>query len=141
MADISDARVLVLGNASDLDAAHADATWLGRARVDHVLLELPGLTERTRTQSALRVRRHINDCGCLWGEIALLAGIVTVWLTPVAVTAPVVLLVVLSAVAGKLLGLAWSRRQLRLDLRRLAADAQLTWDEKGGGRRGRNSLP
>lgn len=141
MADGSDTRVLVLASGRDLDAAYAKATWLGRARVDDVVLELPGLSDGTRAQTASRIRGHVNDCGCLWGEIALLVGIATVWLTPLAMTAPNVALVVLTAVAGKLLGLAWSQRQLRHDLRRLAADAQLTRNEEGGGRRGRNRVP
>ena len=40
-------------------------------------------------------------------------------------------LVVLAGVAGRLLGLAWSRRQLRNDLRDLAAEARLDLDAPG----------
>jgi hypothetical protein len=140
MAHSPNARVVVLADAGDIEAAYTDATLLGRSRVDNVIVALPGLTESARAQAAVRVRRHLNDCGCLWGEIAILMGIATIWLTPVALTAPTVLVVCLAGVAGKLLGLGWSRRRLRLELRRLA-DARSTCNEKGGGRHGRNRLP
>jgi len=141
MAHSPNARVMVLADAGDIDAAYTEATWLGRSRVDIVMVSLPGLTESARAEAALRVRRHLNDCGCLWGEIAILIGIATIWLTPVALTVPTVLVVGLAGVAGKLFGLAWSRRRLRLELRRLSADARSACNEKGGGRHGRNRLP
>jgi hypothetical protein len=141
MAHSPNARAMVLAGAGDIEAAFSEATWLGRSRVDSVIVALPGLTESARAEAAVRVRRHLNDCGCLWGEIAMLMGVATIWLTPVALTVPTVLVVCLAGVAGKLLGLGWSRRRLRLELRRLAVDARSTCNEKGGGRHGRNRLP
>ncbi|HKA85995.1 MAG TPA: hypothetical protein VKD21_19170 [Acidimicrobiales bacterium] len=131
MAHSPNARSMVLADVGDIDAAYAKATWLGRSRVDSVTVALPGLDEGARADAATRVRRHVNDCGCLWGEIAILLGVATIWLTPMALTVPTVLVVGLAGIAGKLLGLAWSRRRLRLELRRLAAGGAIDAQRKG----------
>ena len=122
--------VLVLADADDLRRAYAGATWLRRERVDHVLVALRSVPEPTRAEAARRVRRHLNACGCRAGEAALVLALAVALLIPwhPVGPAPTAVLVVLAGLAGRLLGLAWSRRQLRNDLRGLAAHARLDLD-------------
>jgi hypothetical protein len=144
MGDNSEIRVLVLATADDLQRTYDAASWVGRSRVDHVLVALPWVGEPERSAVARRVRRYHNDCGCRMGELVLGVAVLVLWLAPPAlhVARPgwpsVVLLLVLAAVGGKLLGLAWSRRQLKGELRRLGDGART---ESGGGRDGRNRVP
>jgi hypothetical protein len=45
MGDTTGIRVLVLAGGEDLQRAHDAASWLGRPRVDHVLVALPWVGE------------------------------------------------------------------------------------------------
>jgi hypothetical protein len=132
-------RVLVLSAPGDVERARDDATWLGRERLDHVLVALPGVGEPTRTELARRVRRHTNDCGCRAGELVALLTVLVLWLGPFSPgVLPGLGLVLGAAVAGKLAGLAVSRQLLRADLRRLDAAAREHGrrEHRGGGHHG-----
>ena len=129
MGDTTGIRVLVLAGAEDLRRAHDAASWLGRPRVDHVLVALPWVGEPLRSIAGRRVRRHLNDGGGRAGELALGVAVLALWLVPSLLHVPrpgwpsVAVLLIVTAVGGKLLGLAWSRRRLRGELRRLGAGA------------------
>ncbi|PZG16421.1 hypothetical protein C1I95_17700 [Micromonospora craterilacus] len=99
----------------DLDRAEALVSWLERPHLDRVTITLPGLDTTERERAAVTVLRLFNDCGCAWGLAALvLAGTGALLVRPDGGQgiAGVVLAGLLAAAAGKLLGLAWSRRRL-----------------------------
>lgn len=135
--------MLVLATIDDLERAGAAASWLNRRRVAEVRLTLPGIDEPEQT--AERIRRHHNDCGCRFGELVLGLTVLALCVAPpLTHTArpgwpATILLLVLAAVVGKLAGLAWSRRRLRHHLRRLAVLAGSR--DVGGGGDGRKGMP
>ena len=143
MGDGPGTDVLVIADGGDLRRAHDTASWLGRPRVERVVVTLPGLTEAERQRAGQRLRALHNDCGCRTGELSLVLTAAAVWLAPLAAPVPrpgwpvVLLLLVLAAVGGKLLGLARSRHLLREELRRLRA----TTERERGGHDGRNRVP
>jgi len=136
---------LVLATSDDIERAYAGASVLGRRYVEEVHVVLPWLAEQERHSASRRLRRHHNDCGCRTGEVVLAVAALIAWLAPglLHVDRPgwlaLILLLVLAAVGGKLLGLFVSRRQLRLDLRRLSSGVPT--DEMRGGHDGRNPVP
>ena len=145
MEEQSGAGTLVLATAKDVEQAYVRATLLGRRPVDEVQVALPWLSEHERQSAARRVRQNLNDCGCRTGELVLALVGLTVFLGPALLRLDrpgwpvVVLLLVVAAVGGKLLGLALSRRRLRLDLRRLSSGAAIK--KAGGGHDGSNRVP
>lgn len=107
---------------TDLDRAGALVSWLRRPHVDRVVVTLAALDARERERSAEAIRRLFNDCGCTWSAVALV-GAGGVALAAGRSVIGVALTALAAAVAGKLLGLAWSRHRLLARLRalRLAA--------------------
>ena len=104
-----------IANHADLDRAEALVSWLQRPHLDRVTITLPGLTATERKNAAMALRRLFNDCGCAWGLAALTAavvGSVLIWPGSGRPLAGAVLGCLGAAVAGKLLGLASSRRRL-----------------------------
>ncbi|MGH3455822.1 MAG: hypothetical protein ACRDP2_15490 [Nocardioidaceae bacterium] len=109
---------VTLSSRADIERAIAAATWLNRPHAAEVRVAPPYVVDGDR------IRRLFNDCGCAWGEFALLAVVVaTVFRTLVwdvtinwwwlAATLAV------AGVGGKLAGLAWSRHRLVTTLQRL----------------------
>lgn len=94
--------------------------WFSRPQLVSVDIAIEGVDDRRAAVLGDRIRRLSNDCGCVWGETALLCGLIFSWLVGigwgwgVGVCAG-------AAVVGKLAGLAWSRHRLVRLLRRLAA--------------------
>ncbi len=100
---------------ADLDRAEALVSWLERPHLDRVIITLPGIGTTERERAAANLRHLFNDCGCAWGLAALVlagAGSLLVWPSGARGVTGAVLGCLLAAVAGKLLGLAWSRRRL-----------------------------
>lgn len=145
MEDNPGTSTLVLATPEDIEQVYADASVLGRRPLDEVRVDLPWLTDDERESAARRVRQHHNDCGCRAGELVLALAALSIWLAPdlLDVARPgwpdAALLLVVAAVAGKVLGLALSHRALRNELRRLRSGART--DEWGGGHDGSNPVP
>lgn len=129
--------VLVLDDDTAVAAATERAVWLGRERLDDVQVRLPGIGARQARESADRIRRLTNDCGCRWGEASLVLAVLVLWAGPTVVGAagpgPAVwvLVVLVAAVGGKLAGLAASRVRLRNELGHLAMRSE-RGDPDGG---------
>ncbi|MEV6816443.1 hypothetical protein [Micromonospora sp. NPDC051296] len=107
-------HIEIAGHA-DLDRAEALVSWLERPHLDRVTITLPGLDTTERERTAVTLRHLFNDCGCAWGLAALVvagAGSLLAWPSGGRGIAVAVLGCLLAAAAGKLLGLAWSRRRL-----------------------------
>ena len=142
---------MVLSCEEDVAAAHAATGWRDRGRVERVVVDLPGMSPKVRAQAEQRIHRLRNDCGCLWGELGLLVVLLGLTVGPAAGWVDGVLPVsgcaLAAAVGGKLLGLAWSRRRLRVELGRLCAQAGSAMaagdnhEERGGGPGGRSRVP
>ncbi len=139
-----DPGVLALTSGAEIERALRAATWLGRPHVSTVVLD-PSLPDDggAAAAEADQIKRAFNDCGCAWGEMALLATVLALVGTHVSTGDPgwveAVGLAITAAVVGKAAGLARSRRQLHHVLRRLAASYPT--DEEGGGHHGRTRLP
>ena len=125
---IRDGSALTISSRIDLERAVSSATWLSRPRVAAVHVSLHGVDQASSAALGTRIGKLFNDCGCAWGEITLAAALVVLLLGPALVGWPaglggggVVVIGAVAAVAGKLFGLAWSRRRVRQLLRRLAA--------------------
>ncbi|GAA4729158.1 hypothetical protein GCM10023216_20760 [Isoptericola chiayiensis] len=134
----TDRSVLVLDGDIAVVAALERATWLGRERLDEVHVRLPGIGPQQALESARRIRRATNDCGCRWGELSLVLAVATLWAGPAVVGAagpgPAVSvpLALAAAVVGKLAGLAASRARLRIELRRVLAARTDRGESHGG---------
>ncbi|MEV4197724.1 hypothetical protein [Micromonospora globbae] len=115
-----------IAHPADLDRVEALVSWLKRPHLDRVTITMPGL-DATESDRAARTIRHLfNDCGCAWGASALVvavAGAVLARPGGVAALATAALACLAAAVAGKLLGLAWSRQRLLARLRALRTAA------------------
>ncbi|MEU8297150.1 hypothetical protein AB0C04_07685 [Micromonospora sp. NPDC048909] len=111
-----------IADQADLDRAETLVSWLQRPHLDRVTVTMPGLDDTERDRAARAIRHLFNDCGCTWAAVAFVAaGAAAVLIGPsggraVAVAAAGCLT---TAVADKLLGLAWSRRRLLARLRSL----------------------
>jgi hypothetical protein len=121
---------LVLESSDDLERATALASWLNRPTVTEVVVRLPWIDGDERHTYATAIRRLFNDCGCAVATAAFIAAVAASLLTPVVTrdwSWPLVgtslVLSITAAVAGKLLGLAWTRHRLRALLRRVGRGA------------------
>ncbi|WP_233362184.1 hypothetical protein [Streptomyces sp. GMR22] len=110
----------------DLEHAAALASWFGRPSVHEVVVLVPWLDADEQHRSAASIRRLFNDCGCAAGMVAFAVTVGVVLGRQLAVggwswsSAGIALLVgVVGAAVGKLLGLAWSRHRLRSLLLRI----------------------
>jgi hypothetical protein len=113
-----------IADRADLDRAETLVSLLRRPHLDRVTVTLPGLDATERERTAAIIRRLFNDCGCDWGALALVTAVVGVLMVGPSggpAVAAAVLGCLAAAVAGKLLGLSWSRRRLLLRLRALRA--------------------
>ena len=124
---IRDGSVLTISSRIDLERAVSSATWLSRPRVAAVHVSVDGVDQASSAALGTRIGKLFNDCGCAWGEMALAVALVVLLLGPGLVAWPaglnwagVVAICAVAAVAGKLFGLALSRRRVRQLLRRLA---------------------
>lgn len=107
---------------ADLDRAEALVSWLRRPHLDRVTITMPGLDNTDRDRAVGAIRHLFNDCGCTWAAVALVAaGSAVLLIGPSGgrAVAGAALCCLTAAVAGKLLGLAWSRRRLLARLRSL----------------------
>ena len=125
---VRDGTVLTIANRSDAERAAASATWLSRPRFEAVRIDVEHVDGFTAASLSAQIRKLFNDCGCAWGEVILAVALITVVLGPPLAGWPAglgwgrsIAICVVAAVAGKLAGLAWSRRRVRQLLRRLAA--------------------
>ncbi|MFD0785019.1 hypothetical protein ACFQZ8_14020 [Micromonospora azadirachtae] len=111
-----------IARAADLDRVETLVSWLKRPHLDRVTVTMPGLDTTERERAARTIRHLFNDCGCAFGALALVVTVAASVLarpsggTAYAMTA---LTCLAAAVAGKLLGLAWSRQRLLARLRAL----------------------
>lgn len=133
MERIRDGSVLTISSRTDLERAVSSATWLSRPRVAAVHVALDGVDQARSAALGTRIGKLFNDCGCAWGEITLAAALVMLLLGPRLVGWPaglnwggVVVICAVTAISGKLFGLAWSRRRVRQLLRQLAATSTPT---------------
>jgi hypothetical protein len=119
-------RLLTVERAQDLEEARAMARWIGRPQFSEVRLAVSSIDEATRQRLARRLLALFNDCGCGWGQVAFLAALPFVlWRLPAERLPPLPMIIVglviaaTVSIAGKGLGLAWSRWRLRAELREL----------------------
>jgi hypothetical protein len=119
-------HILSLRSVEDVVEARALVRWIGRPHFSAVHVDAPSLDEDTRQRSAKRVRKLFNDCGCGSGQVAFLAAFpIALWRLLAEMDAALLAvaggLVIATAVsiAGKGLGLAWSRWRLLTKLREL----------------------
>jgi hypothetical protein len=123
-----DGNTLTISSRGDAERAAASVTWLARPHFEAVHIDLDGFDMASAAALGTRIRRLFNDCGCAWGEITLAAAVVVLLLGPPLVGWPSglgwasgIAICAVAAVAGKLFGLAWSRRRVHHLLRQLAA--------------------
>ena len=128
MEGVGDGRVLTISNRRDAEQAVAFATWLSRPRLDAVHVTVDQIDQATAASLSARIRELFNDCGCAWGEVSLAVALIILVLGPTLVGWPAglgwgggIAVCAAAAVAGKLSGLAWSRRRVRQLLRQVAA--------------------
>jgi hypothetical protein len=112
--------ILKLESLRDLQEAMGLVSWLGRPTVQSVRVTLDWVEEADRQRLAERVRFLFNDCGCVWGGPAFLVAFTAFFVPSLMAGAfswsllgAAFLLGLVGALVGKILGLAWSYRQLR----------------------------
>ncbi|MFC0504379.1 hypothetical protein [Micromonospora costi] len=111
-----------IAHPADLDRVETLVSWLKRPHLDRVTVTMPGLDATERDRAARTIRHLFNDCGCAWAALTFVVAVTVAVLarpsggTAIAVAA---LTCVAAAIAGKLLGLAWSRQRLLARLRAL----------------------
>ncbi|MEV6367723.1 hypothetical protein D7147_16075 [Micromonospora musae] len=111
-----------IARVADLDRVETLVSWLKRPHLDRVTITMPGLDTTERERAARTIRHLFNDCGCAWAALAFVVAVPAAVLARPsggAAYAVAALSCLAAAVAGKLLGLAWSRQRLLARLRAL----------------------
>ncbi|TYB93669.1 hypothetical protein FXF53_27730 [Micromonospora sp. WP24] len=111
-----------IARVADLDRVETLVSWLKRPHLDRVTITMPGLDTTERERAARTIRHLFNDCGCAWAALAFVVAVPAAVLARPsggAAYAVAALSCLAVAVAGKLLGLAWSRQRLLARLRAL----------------------
>ncbi|MEV6377233.1 hypothetical protein [Micromonospora musae] len=111
-----------IARVADLDRVETLVSWLKRPHLDRVTITMPGLDITERERAARTIRHLFNDCGCAWAALAFVVAVPAAVLARPsggAAYAVAALSCLAAAVAGKLLGLAWSRQRLLARLRAL----------------------
>jgi hypothetical protein len=118
--------ILKLDSQRDLQEAMRLVSWLGRPTVQNAHVSLAWFDEAERCRLAERVRFLFNDCGCMWGGPAFLFTFVAFFVPALkegafswSILGLALLLGLVGAFIGKMLGLAWSYWRLKALLVRM----------------------